>query len=296
MQALKTRLPVFFLSHGGGPGFLLDFHGSPFQEIDSKSQSAAFMRSLCNHVSDSIKSILVVSAHWEEKEFTVDARAGPSKLHYDYSGFPEEAYDPYLTYPVQVADTVAERAYTLIASVGIKAEYKVNQNGLDHGVFIPLKVAFPDAKIPVAQISLKTSLDLEEHVRLGEALAPLRDEGVLILCSGQITHNLRELRRTGKPGQIDHRTTEFTNWFKELLENTNEENYAQRRATFIQSPTTAPNFLFAHPRAEHFVPLAVAFGAGLTKSNENQHPSAKRIYDEVVLGNMALDCYIFQDK
>lgn len=183
------RLPVMFLSHGGGPAHLLDFTGSAFAPIDRNSKSADFMRSLSQvvneHASEEnpVQCILVVSGHWEEPNFTVDYQIKSTKLVYDYYGFPEESYAPQLTYPVKTNLKVANKVVSLLQKANIPVEKA--DRGFDHGVFIPLKVAYPDANIPVVQLSLKSNLNVADHIRLGEVLQPLRDQGVLIIGSGQ---------------------------------------------------------------------------------------------------------------
>ena len=304
---MSTRTPVLFLSHGAGPAAMLNYAGTPFEVFDKNSLSAQFMRTVQKLVSDNndnqpINSILVVSAHWEETEFTVDYQTGQTKLLYDYYGFPEEAYAPHLTYPVPTDLKLAEKVHGMISAAGMKSNLRAREGGFDHGVFAPMKLAFPEAKIPVVQVSLRRNLDLATHIRLGEVLAPLRKEGVLIIGSGQITHNMSEAR--GKPGVEDKRATAFTNWIRDLLEGTNESNYEERKQALIQAPTLAPNFAWAHPRTEHFVPIAVAFGAGacptinaaVSESCEGTHAVIHRAFHQVAMGHMALDSYIFADS
>jgi aromatic ring-opening dioxygenase catalytic subunit (LigB family) len=289
--------PVLFVSHGGGPAAFLDFKGSLFQAIDQSSKPAAFLRGLDNVIKasnggDPIKSILVVSAHWEEREFTVDS-SDKSKLLYDYYGFPAEAYAPALTYPLQPDVQLAQRAHQLLGAQGIKSAFRPRQEGFDHGTFIPLKLAYPKADIPVAQLSLKSSLDIAEHIALGEALAPLRKEGVLILASGQISHNLQAIRE-GNAG-VDKRAVEFIEWVRDLVEGTNEHNYEERKKLFINIPKLAPHFAWQHPRIEHFIPLAVAFGASKPQGTEGEGVvyAARRVFHDIALGSMATDSYVF---
>eukprot|EP01031_Cornospumella_fuschlensis_P036704 gene36704-44525_t len=290
-----SALPVLFLSHGGGPAHLLDFGGTPFSAMDKNSRSADFMRNLSQVVkahssTTDIKCILVVSAHWEENSFTVDYQPSGTKLIYDYYGFPDESYAPHLTYPVPTDLAVADRVAALLQQGGIVSK-KANR-GFDHGTFIPLKVAYPAATIPVVQLSLKRNLDLAEHVRVGELLQPLRKEGVLIIGSGQITHNLSAMRSSPNNGAIDPKVSAFTDYVNNFLEATSTGNYAEQKVRFAAMPSTAPHYAFNHPRDEHFVPLAVAFGAAFG-STEAVETKAIRVYHEIVLGNMAVDSYLF---
>eukprot|EP01039_Chlorochromonas_danica_P010866 gene10866-12077_t len=296
VTTVTSALPVLFLSHGGGPAHFVDFSGSMFGSIDRNSPSAKFMRGLSKivdaHSSQPIKCILVVSGHWEERVFTVDYQdRGPTQLVYDYYGFPEETYAPHLTYPVKTDLQVADRIYGLIRSAGLPCEKK--KRGFDHGTFIPLKVAYPEANIPVVQLSLKSSLSIPEHIRLGEILQPLRKEGVLIVASGQMTHNLGALRSGGGSGKADPRTVAFQEWVNTFLSDTTISNYEEKKAQYARMPSEAPYYSFAHPRDEHFTPMAVAFGAAFGGGSEAVETRSERVYSEVVCGNMAIDCFLF---
>ncbi len=294
-------LPTLFISHGGGPAHALDL-GSRFGAIDRNSKSASFMRSLRATIEkfatpNPIKCILVVTAHWEESVFTVDYQTGSkTKLVYDYYGFPAEAYAPHLTYPVKTDLKVADRVQELLGAANFPCEKK--NRGYDHGTFMPLKISFPDADIPVVQLSLKSNLDLAEHIRLGEALRPLRKEGVLIIGSGQITHNLSAL---GETTSVDRRAVQFIDWIKNFFGSVTAENYEQSKQTLINAERNVPHFRYMHPREEHFVPIVVAFAAGFNPEAVNGQGEdgnvafkAHRLYTEVVMGSMAIDTYLFQ--
>jgi len=294
-------LPTLFISHGGGPAHALDMGRSRFKDIDSKSKSAAFMRSLSSIVDryaspTPITCILVVTAHWEESVFTVDYQTGnKTKLVYDYYGFPAESYAPHLTYPVKTDLKVANRVYDLLKAANIPCDKQ--DRGFDHGTFMPLKIAYPDANIPVVQLSLKSNLDIAEHIRLGEVLRPLRKEGVLIIGSGQITHNLGALG--GPTDRIDKRSVEFLNWIQAFFNQVTPETYESSKQTLIAANHNIPHFRFSHPREEHFIPLVVAFAAGFNPEAVSNSESecafkAVRLYSEVVMGSMAIDTYLFQ--
>eukprot|EP01042_Synura_sphagnicola_P006561 gene6561-8387_t len=309
-------LPVLFLSHGGGPAHLLESSDPIFSTIDKNSPSADFLRNLPrllrreNKTNGDIRCILVISAHWEEPQFTVEYPLKNPKLYYDYYGFPDEAYAPHTTYPVKTDLAVADRVIAQIeaASHG-KWRVAKKERGFDHGVFIPLKVAFPEANIPVVQLSLKEGLSMREHIQLGEYLRPLRSEGVLIVTSGQITHNLRILQRSPmSSGRKDPQSVEFCEFICSLLESTTPDNYEEQKDALTNIHRVAPGFDYAHPRAEHFVPIAVAFGASFVKqptdeaeiatdgsSVSSARPSkfAERIYSEIV-GSMGIDSYLFR--
>jgi aromatic ring-opening dioxygenase catalytic subunit (LigB family) len=281
-----------------------------FAPIDRNSPSADFMRNLGNRIKEythdlPIKCILIISAHWEERIFTVDSQPSnkPTKLVYDYYGFPQESYAPHLTYPCKSDAQVVNRVVELLKNANLPVT--TMDRGYDHGVFIPMKVAFPDADIPIVQLSLKSNLNNEEHIQLGEVLQPLREEGVLIIGSGQITHNLGALR--SPRSTVDPKAVEFTNWVDRFLTSTNSGNYVSQRAILSDIAAHAPHFAFNHPRPEHFTPLAVAFGAAFhpkqqdilcnidgnaLHSAEEPSPRSIRLYHEIVLGSMAIDSYV----
>jgi aromatic ring-opening dioxygenase catalytic subunit (LigB family) len=193
--------------------------------------------------------LLVISGHWEEPAFTVNAAARP-ELIFDYTGFPAHTYQ--LTWPAQGDPALAEKVIGLLRKSGLPAAASFNR-GYDHGVFIPLKVAFPQAKIPVVTLSLSQSLDPAQHVAAGRALTPLRDEGVLIIGSGMSFHNLRGYLRPETPD----RARAFDAWLTAAV-----ESPAPERNALLTNWRSAPFAEYAHPREEHLIPLMVAAGAG----------------------------------
>jgi len=309
------RAPVLFLSHGAGPAFLIDYTGSRFQDADKNSPAAEFLRNLPKFLEMQevkFQKILMISAHWEEQLFSVDYREpGDSRLYYDYSGFPVETYAPMLTYPIQSDTSLASRTYQLISRAGLKAELRKREEGYDHGTFIPLKAAFPDAPYPIVQVSLRHDLDIAAHIKLGEALAPLRDEGVMIICSGQITHGGRD--PSLKPGELSQKSLSFVDWISKTIETSNPADYDQKKAQLLHIRQLAPFFDENHPRIEHLLPLMVAFGAGASLTgtdvpppgNEGISPSdtvqvqrrveIKRVFQGLAFGYMGLDNYMFHD-
>ena len=172
------RMPVAFVPHGGGPWPFVDF-GLPKTEIDSLTTYLQRVRDLPK---EPPRALLVVSAHWEESSPTVMSSPAPPML-YDYYGFPPAAYE--LQWPAPGEPKLAARVRELVHGA------ENSTRGFDHGTFVPLKVAYPEATIPVVQLSLKKNLDAREHLEIGRALAPLRDEGVFILGSGNTFHNMR---------------------------------------------------------------------------------------------------------
>ena len=194
------------------------------------------------------RALLVVSAHWETPEPAVTTGARPD-LVYDYDGFPPHTYE--LKWPAPGAPEIAARVLAALAAAGIAA-HGDPARGFDHGVFVPLKVAFPDANVPTVQLSLQTGLDPARHLAIGKALAPLRDEGVLLLGSGMSFH---DLRRFGSPAALEP-SERFDAW----LAATCEAAPAARDAG-LADWQKAPAARQCHPREEHLLPLMVCAGA-----------------------------------
>lgn len=226
------RMPAIYLSHGAPP--LAD------DELWTR-QLADWSRDLPKPT-----SVLVVSAHWEEAPLAIGATT-TVPLTYDFWGFPQHYYD--VTYPAPGAPALAESVRKLIPSA-----VDVADRGLDHGAYVPLVEMYPDADVPVLQISMPT-LDPRELLKIGEQLAPLRDEGVLIIGSGFFTHNLSAMRSDGIPGW----SAEFDDWGREALDSGDVD-------VLLDFENTSPAGRMAHPRTEHFAPLFVAMGA----SNDGQ--------------------------
>jgi len=246
MSAKPQRQPTIFLPHGGGPCFFMDWTWGP---ADTWNATQRFLEGLAATLPEPPKALMVVSGHWEEPVFTASAAAQP-RLIFDYSGFPEHTYR--LTWPAPGDPELAERVAGLLSQAGLPAGLSANR-GFDHGVFVPLKVAFPEAKIPVVTLSLAASLDPALHLAAGRALAPLRDEGVLIVGSGMSFHNLRAYLRP----ETAERARAFDSWLTRAV-----ESPAAERIALLTGWREAPFAAFAHPREEHLIPLMVAAGAG----------------------------------
>jgi aromatic ring-opening dioxygenase catalytic subunit (LigB family) len=199
------------------------------------------------------RALLVISGHWEEPAFTAGAAAQP-KLIFDYSGFPEHTYQ--LTWPAPGDPELAARVARMLSEAGLPAAIDAHR-GFDHGVFVPLKVVFPEARIPAVTLSLAANrdgkLDPALHLAAGRALAPLRDEGVLIVAGGMSFHNLRGYLQPQTP----ERARAFDAWLTRAV-----ESPAAERDALLTAWRDAPFAAFAHPREEHLIPLFVAAGAG----------------------------------
>ncbi|UYY78109.1 DODA-type extradiol aromatic ring-opening family dioxygenase [Sphingomonas sp. R1] len=242
-------LPALFLPHGGGPCFFMDPAGGPPDPMWQPMQ--AYLAGLIASLPERPRAILLVSGHWEERDVTVHVGDGRPLL-FDYYGFPEHTYR--LRWDAPGAPEVALRAKTLLEAAGFPTGVE-RERGWDHGVFIPMKVAVPDADIPLAQLSLRADLDPAAHVAIGKALAPLRDEGVLIVGSGMSFHNLR----VRGPQAMPYADA----WDDALVAAATDPDPARREARIVDW-RALPYADFAHPREEHLLPLMVALGAGGT--------------------------------
>jgi aromatic ring-opening dioxygenase catalytic subunit (LigB family) len=244
------RQPSLFIPHGGGPCFFMDPtdpdrpHGDPMWH-----PMQAYLTGLVADLAERPRAILLVSGHWEEATFTVHTGDRPGLL-FDYYNFPPHTYR--LRWDAPGAPDLARRAASLLADAGF-ATAQEQARGWDHGVFIPMKVALPEADIPLAQLSLRHDLDPAAHIAAGRALAPLRDEGVLIVGSGMSFHNLR-VRGV-------QAIAPSTAWDYALTAAVTDPDPA-RRAARVADWASLPQARFAHPREEHLLPLMVALGAG----------------------------------
>jgi aromatic ring-opening dioxygenase catalytic subunit (LigB family) len=245
MPSNSNRQPAIFLPHGGGPCFFIDWTWGP---ADTWHSTQRFLESVAGALPEKPTALLVISGHWEPA-FTAGAAAKP-ELIFDYSGFPAHTYQ--LTWPAPGNPALAEKVIGLLRKSGLPAAASFNR-GYDHGVFVPLKVAFPQAEIPVVALSMNESLDPALHLAAGRALAPLRDEGVLIIGSGMSFHNLRGYLRPETP----ERARAFDTWLTAAVESPVPE-----RDALLANWRTAPFAAYAHPREEHLIPLMVAAGAG----------------------------------
>lgn len=259
---MAARMPVVFVSHGA-PDALLK---SP--------DAVACWREIGQRIGTP-SAILAVSAHWEARQPTVSLSGAPKTIH-DFSGF-----DPLLhrmRYPAPGAPALAERAVSLLTAAGITAELHPGR-GLDHGVWVPLSVMFSQANVPVTQHSLVRNASPETHFTLGQALASLRDEGVLILASGAITHNFDWLHWQASADAAPlPDALAFSDWVGERLEaNATQELLSYRSARFGAE---------AHPTEDHFLPLFVAMGVA-----GDQAP--KRYQPRFAYGGLSMDAYLW---
>ena len=260
------RQPTLFLSHGGGPWPWL------MEEMPFHEQLNGFLKALPSQLAETPRALLVISGHWEEAETAIMSGAHPPMI-YDYGGFPEHTY--HIQYPAPGDPTFALRVQGLLSGGGIPAHLDPNR-GFDHGAFTIAYPMYPHANIPMVQLSLKSGYDPEFHLRLGNALAPLRDEGILIIGSGLSYHNMRGFQindRGSNPATEQSRR--FDDWLTESLVNSSSDERRQRLLHWERAPEARA----VHPQEDHLIPLMVAAGAA-------ENDKATRIYNELFRGVM----------
>lgn len=259
-----TRMPALFVSHG-----------SPMLALEPHRPAHQFLRGAAQHWPRP-EAILAVSAHWETEAPEVGAASKPSTIH-DFYGFPPALYQ--MQYPAAGAPALASRIKALLEADGHPSRLD-HERGLDHGAWSPLALIYPQADIPVLQLSLQPQRGPEHHAAIGRALAPLRDEGVLIFATGSLTHNLRELSRDDSRGVPDW-AEQFAGWMADKLESRDDAAVLDYRR---QAPHAARN----HPTDEHLLPLHVALGA----ATPGRPP--ERLHASFAHGSLAMDTYMFQ--
>ena len=238
------RQPTLFIPHGGGPCFFMD---PPPQAPHLWDAMADYLRGLLAALPERPKAILMISGHWETPNPTLNIAPQPGLL-FDYDGFPAHTYR--LTYPAEGAPWLAGRVTELLTAAGETVETDAAR-GWDHGVFIPMMLIRPEADIPILQLSLTDDLDPARHMAIGRALAPLRDEGILIIGSGMSYHNLRVFFAPRAAAAAEA----FDDWLTRAAEAPGERSSALARWA------DAPSARACHPREEHLIPMMVAAGA-----------------------------------
>jgi len=248
-------------------------HGSPMHALEPGAAGEAW-RALGRRLARP-KAILIASAHWETNVPMLTGSAKPETIH-DFYNFPEPLYR--LRYPAPGAPGVAQRAQALLKGAGFTAAID-GCRGLDHGAWAPLLYMYPKADVPVVQLSIQPELGPGHHLAVGRSIQELSDEGVLIIGSGHMTHNLRDWSRGA--GRPEPYAREFQAWVKEKIESYDLEALADYRRL-------SPQGVRAHPTDEHFLPLFVALGAA------GGAGAARRINDEMTFGALAMDAYVFE--
>jgi aromatic ring-opening dioxygenase catalytic subunit (LigB family) len=265
----SQRQPSIFLPHGGGPCFFMD---PPADNPTVWVAMRNYLAALPSFMAGKPDALVVISGHWEMPRPTVLAAAKPGLL-FDYYGFPPATYQ--LTFAAPGAPAIAARVRRLLAAAGIDSSEEF-ERGYDHGVFIPLKVSFPDADIPIVQLSLQAGLDPIRHINIGRALAPLRDENIAIVGSGLSYHNLSALRDSSRNQSMNTAAAQFDRWLTHTL---CEAPVAEREAALARW-SSAPSARLCHPREEHLLPLMVA--AGAAAGDPGRHTFSDRIWGKTV--------------
>jgi 4,5-DOPA dioxygenase extradiol len=259
----QSKGQIVYFSHGGGP---LPILGDPGHRA-----MVDFMRRLPSQLRKP-DAIVVISAHWEEGAATLLGAQTPP-MFYDYYGFPDEAYA--ITYPAPGSPGLADRIVALLDKGGVPARIDP-QRGFDHGLFIPLKLMYPQADIPSLQLSLLHGLNPAAHVHLGKALRELMNENILVVGSGFSFHNLRAFSWQGT-GAPDSANDAFQNWLIEVCAGSMPQPERERR---LIEWAKAPSARYCHPREEHLLPLHVCVGMA--------DKPAKVIFDDWILGKRAV--------
>jgi aromatic ring-opening dioxygenase catalytic subunit (LigB family) len=270
---MATQLPTFYLSHGGGPW--------PYMTGPMRTQHApleASLKDVPRQIGGKPKAILVVSGHWEETDFAVMANPAPP-MFYDFGGFPEETYK--VRYSAPGAPALAKDAAALIKNAGLRTHLDY-ERGFDHGTYSLLAVTHPEADIPVIQVSIRSDYDPEAHVQLGRTLAPLREDGVLIIGSGSSYHNMQAFRGHGRNNPAQESAI-FDTWLKETLVDASPQERIERLLHWER----APHAREVHPQEDHFMPLHVAVGAAEAEAGKVV------LHDPNFFGGFTLSSYQF---
>ncbi len=261
---LPRNLPSLFLSHGAPTLPLTD------------TPARAFLRELGGKLPRP-KAILVISAHWETAVPTVSAVERNETIH-DFGGFPRELYE--LQYPAAGSPSVAARVSELLRAHGMECKTD-HRRGLDHGAWVPLLLMYPQADIPVLQLSIQPHLGTRHHLLMARALAPLREEGVLIIGSGSMTHDLSEFRGHGPNDPAPDWVNSFANWIHASLTSGATDDLLDYRR---KAPFATKN----HPTEEHLLPLYAALGAAGTDAH------AERLHASSTYSILRMDVYSFE--
>lgn len=267
-EAVRYQVIIMFPS-------LFISHGSPMLAVEPSIYGTAWQTMAAALPKPA--AILMVSAHWNTRQPAVSAAAQPATIH-DFGGFPAALYD--IRYPAPGAPQLATRVAHLLTQADIPAGIAPDR-GLDHGAWVPLQQMYPAADIPVTQLSVQPGQGAEWHLRLGEALRPLRGEDVLIIGSGSLTHNLHEYHFDEFNMDVaDDYVHAFQDWMYQALKHND-------RAALSGWQQQAPSAHRAHPSTEHLLPLFVAYGAAA------ETPSVQRPLANYSGRALAMDCYVF---
>lgn len=248
-------------------------HGAPTLALETESPTHRFLASLGHRIGRP-KAILMASAHWETLRPAVATTDRPATIH-DFGGFPRALFE--MTYPAPGAPEIAESVAELLEKEGIAVDRDFRR-GLDHGAWVPLRLMYPEADIPVFQLSIQPQADPRHHFEIGQRLAPLREKGVLVIGSGSSVHNLRRVRFNSD--DIADWAIRFDDWVV-------EKATAGDVASLLDYRRSAPDAELAHPTDEHFLPLFVALGAG------GQLPKTEVLHRHFAHGSLGHTAFAF---
>lgn len=265
------RQPSFYITHGAGPCFWMDFPPPLGPHAFDKLES--YFKNFLSHLPQRPDAIIVVSAHWEEAVPTISSALHPPML-FDYYGFPEHTFQ--LSYPAKGHPSLSNKIENLLDAAGFRCQMD-SVRGFDHGVFVPMMKIDEKAEIPVVMLSLQKNLDPDFHFKMGQALAPLCDENIVIIGSGSSYHNLRHFMDGKSEDAIA-----FDDW---LLDAMTTQDINLRRENLL-GWEEAPKARICHPRSEHLLPLMVVAGAGY-----QQQSVTRSFYD--LIGNKPFSCFQF---
>jgi aromatic ring-opening dioxygenase catalytic subunit (LigB family) len=263
-----ARMPTYFISHGGGP-----WPWVPQMRAKFKALEESFLR-MPGELPARPKAVLMISGHWEEAEAYTVMHAAKPPMVYDYFGFPKHTYE--VVYPAPGAPELAERVAGLIDAAGLPPQLD-DEQGFDHGTFVPMAILYPQADMPLIQVSMRKHYSPEEHLELGRALAPLRDEGVLIVGSGLSYHNLSAFG----PGAREP-SEAFDHWLSDALDLPPFERTAE-----VLGWELAPHARECHAREDHLIPLFAALGAA------EGEPARRTYHEEMIFGGVTASSWRF---
>lgn len=262
------RLPAYFISHGGGPWPYIPEMRSMFRYLE------ASLIKIVQELREEPRAVLVISGHWTERQLAITSNPHPPMV-YDYSGFPPHTYQ--VQYPAPGDPALATETQQLLSDAGFTASLDPAQ-GFDHGTFTPLVIMYPEANVPLIQLSLKAGYDPAEHLAIGRAIARLREESVLIIGSGLSYHNLRAF------GPAAARVSQtFDAWLQQTLLHSDAQTRVRRLIDWERAPAARE----AHPREDHLIPLMVAVGAA-----ENE-PAALVYHEKALFGGVTASSFRF---
>jgi aromatic ring-opening dioxygenase catalytic subunit (LigB family) len=267
---LNSRLPTYFLSHGGGPWpWMKESRPGAYDQLE------ASLHAVRRELGEAPRAVLMISAHWEADRFLLSSAAHPAMV-YDYSGFPAHTYR--IRYDAPGAPALAETVRNMIEQGGLASGVDPRR-GFDHGTFSLMHTIYPEAEMPLVQLSLRSDLDPSAHIRVGELIAPLRDQGVLIVGSGFSFHNTRGIMSGGGA----ETSAAFDQWLNDSLVDSQPDERRQRLLHWSAAPAARA----AHPREDHLLPLMVAVGAA------GDDVGTRVYYEQAFMGSVTASSYRF---